>query len=197
MIYLQLFYEFFKTGLLATGGGLATIPFLTDIASRYDWFTQAELIDMIAVSESTPGPIGVNCATYAGFHAAGIPGAICATLALTLPSYLVITVVVRVLQRFQESQTVQNVFTGLRPAVTGLIAAAGWSVISIALFQAENGIFGFLDWKALLLFALLFVLCQSKLVLKKREGKADLRLMDLHPLCYIGLAAVAGILFKL
>jgi len=196
MIYLQLFFEFFKTGLFATGGGLATIPFLRDIAARYPWFTEAELIDMIAVAESTPGPIGVNCATYAGFQSAGVPGALVATLALVLPSFLVITVISRVLSRFSESLVVKNAFGGLRPAVTGLIAAAGYSVLSIALFSSETGLFGFLNLKGLLLFVLLFFLSRSGFVLKKREGKKDLCLKDLHPLAFIGLAALAGVLFK-
>ena len=86
MIFLQLFYEFFKAGLFAIGGGLATLPFLKQISLRYPWFTPNDLMDMIAVSESTPGPMGVNSATYAGFHAAGIPGALMATCSLVLPS---------------------------------------------------------------------------------------------------------------
>ena len=86
MVYLQLFVEFFKTGLLAVGGGLATLPFLKEIAQTYSWFSVSQLTDMIAISESTPGPIGINMSTYAGFHAAGIPGAIVSTLSLVLPS---------------------------------------------------------------------------------------------------------------
>ena len=93
MIFLQLFYEFFKAGLFAIGGGLATLPFLKQISLRYPWFTPNDLMDMIAVSESTPGPIGVNSATYAGFHAAGIPGAITATCSLVLPSVIIIILV--------------------------------------------------------------------------------------------------------
>ena len=97
MIYLQLFWEFFKTGLFAVGGGLATLPFLQQIAARYPWFTPDDLLNMIAVSESTPGPIGVNTATYAGFHAAGLPGALTATFALVLPSVVIIMLVSRAL----------------------------------------------------------------------------------------------------
>ena len=93
MIYLQLFYEFFKTGLFAIGGGLATLPFLSDMAERTEWFTQAQLADMLAVSESTPGPVGVNMATYVGFETAGIPGAIIATLGLVAPSIIVILII--------------------------------------------------------------------------------------------------------
>ena len=93
MIFLQLFYEFFKIGLFAVGGGMATIPFLMDLTSRYSWFTMADLTNMIAVSESTPGPIGINMATYAGFNAAGIPGALCATLSLVLPAWIIIILI--------------------------------------------------------------------------------------------------------
>ena len=86
MIFLQLFYEFFKTGLFAVGGGLATLPFLEDISQRTGWFTSAQLADMLAISESTPGPIGVNMATYVGFETAGILGSLCATVGLVMPS---------------------------------------------------------------------------------------------------------------
>ena len=87
MIFLQLFYEFFKVGLFAVGGGLATLPFLKAIAQKYPWFTMSDLMDMIAVSESTPGPMGVNSASYAGFHAAGLPGAVAATFSLRYHYY--------------------------------------------------------------------------------------------------------------
>ena len=124
MIFLQLFWEFFKTGLFAVGGGLATIPFLKDITLKYPWFTPQDLLDMIAVSESTPGPMGVNSATYAGFQAAGIPGALVATCSLVLPSVIVIILVSRALNRFKDSKLVQDGFYGLRPASAGLIFGA-------------------------------------------------------------------------
>ena len=104
MIYLQLFYEFFKTGLFAVGGGLATIPFLSAMTDKYTWFTKAQLADMIAVAESTPGPIGVNTATFAGYNAAGIPGAIIATLSLVLPSYIIILAISKALQKFRDNK---------------------------------------------------------------------------------------------
>ena len=93
MIYLQLFYNFFMTGLFAIGGGLATIPFLTDMGARTGWFSAGELANMIAISESTPGPMGVNMATYVGFHLGGVPGGIIATLGLVCPSILVILII--------------------------------------------------------------------------------------------------------
>ena len=106
MIYLLLFWEFFQTGLFAVGGGLATLPFLYSIYDRYGWFTHAQIADMLAVSESTPGPIGVNMATYCGMTVAGVPGALVATLGLILPSILIILLVASLLTRFRENRFV-------------------------------------------------------------------------------------------
>ena len=129
MLYLRLFWEFFKTGLFAVGGGLATLPFLQDMAERTGWFTHAQLADMLAVSESTPGPIGVNMATYVGFTTGGVPGALVATLGLVTPSVIVILIVAAFLKAFRDSKWVSGAFYGLRPASTALVAAAGISVI--------------------------------------------------------------------
>lgn len=137
MIYLQLFWEFFKTGLFAIGGGLATLPFLRDISLKYPWFTPEDLLNMIAVSESTPGPLGVNSATYAGFHAAGVPGALVATCSLVLPSVIIIILVSRALTRFRDSKLVQDGFYGLRPASAGLIFGAILEVFAASLFHTE------------------------------------------------------------
>lgn len=188
-IYLTLFWEFFKTGLFAIGGGMATLPFLSDMADRYPWLTQAQLADMIAVSESTPGPLGINCATYAGYNAAGVPGALVASFAEVLPSYIIILIISKMLQRFSESKYVANAFSGLRPAATGLIAAAAWSVIALVLFNfsafATGGVGSVFNWSAIAVFALLMILTNVK-PLKK-----------LHPLYFIAFAAVLGIVFKL
>ncbi len=135
MIYLRLFFEFFKVGLFSIGGGLATIPFLTDLGSRTGWFTSGELANMIAISESTPGPMGVNMATYVGFHLRGIPGGVTATLGLICPSILVILIIAGFLKKFRESRGVDAVFYGIRPASTALIAAALAEVCSIALLN--------------------------------------------------------------
>ena len=124
MIYLQLFYEFFKTGLFAVGGGLATLPFLYDMADRTGWFTRPQLADMLAVSESTPGPIGVNMATYVGFITCGIPGAIISTLGLVTPSVIVILIIAAFLKAFRHNRYVEAAFYGLRPASTAMVAAA-------------------------------------------------------------------------
>ena len=139
MIFLQLFYEFFKAGLFAIGGGLATLPFLKQISLRYPWFTPNDLMDMIAVSESTPGPMGVNSATYAGFHAAGIPGALMATCSLVLPSVIIIILVSRALDKFRDSPLVKNGFYGLRPASAGLIFGAMLEVFAASLLHGKLG----------------------------------------------------------
>lgn len=183
MIYLQLFYEFFKTGLFAVGGGLATIPFLSAMTDKYTWFTKAQLADMIAVAESTPGPIGVNTATFAGYNAAGIPGAIIATFSLVLPSYIIILAISKALQKFRDNKYVNDAFTGLRPAATGLIGAACYSVMVIAL--SGSTLFGCIDLRRLIFFALLLAVTNIK------------RLKGLHPIIFIAIAAVVGIVFRL
>ncbi len=191
MIYLQLFAEFFKTGLFAIGGGMATLPFLYEMSEKYAWFTQAQLMDMIAISESTPGPIGVNMATYVGFQTAGVLGGVLATIGLILPSIIVILLVARALKAFGDNRYVQSAFYGLRPASTGLIASAWLGVVSVVLLNrelfAETG--NWLDlfrFDGILLAVLIFVLTNYVKPLKK-----------LHPLVYIAFAAVVGIVFKL
>ena len=191
MIYLQLFFEFFKVGLFAVGGGMATFPFLTDLADKTGWYTQQQLIDMIAIAESTPGPIGVNTATYVGFATAGLPGALIASLGLITPSVIIILIIARVLARFKDSKLVQDVFYGLRPASTGLIAAAGFSVVLVALTGAQVdslrelvGWQGTVHWPSILLAAVLLVLIR-----KVKQTK------DLHPVVFIALSAVVGIVF--
>lgn len=116
MIYLVLFWEFCKIGLLAIGGGLVTIPFLMELTDKYDWFSKQQLADMIAVSESTPGPIGVNMATYGGFNAAGIWGGLAATLGLVFPSLIVIVLISKYVMKYQSCLTFQNILLGIRPA---------------------------------------------------------------------------------
>ncbi|MEG1662247.1 MAG: chromate transporter, partial [Clostridiales bacterium] len=135
MSYVLLFYEFFKIGLFAIGGGLATLPFLYDLAAQYPWFSEGQLTDMIAIAESTPGPLGVNMATFAGYQAAGISGGIIATLGLILPSFCITLVLCRFLSKFSMDIRVQQIFYGLRPAVAGLIAAVAVSLLQIALFS--------------------------------------------------------------
>lgn len=188
MTYLLLFYEFFKTGLLAVGGGLATLPFLMKIIERYpDWFGTVSLADIVAIAESTPGPVGVNAATFAGYTAGGVLGGIVATLALTLPSFLIVSMIARALTKYRDSKLVNDVFVTLRPAVTGLIAAAGYSVLKLALVRAsfDDGFLRAIDWRCAAVFAVLLVLTQIKPTKK------------IHPLFFILAGAVVGIVFSL
>lgn len=137
MIFVRLFFEFFKAGLFAIGGGMATLPFLYNISDKTGWFTYGQLADMVAISESTPGPMGVNMATYVGFTTAGPAGAVIATLGLITPSIIVILIIAGFLKAFKTNKYVQNAFYGLRPASTGLIAAAGLSVLSLVLLHKD------------------------------------------------------------
>lgn len=185
MIYLQLFLEFFKIGLFAIGGGLATLPFLQDFAARSGRITTADIANMIAISESTPGPIGVNSATYFGFQFAGIPGGIIAVIGLITPSIIIILLVAKVLEKFKENRYVQGAFYGLRPASTGLIAAACLSVAQLALIGndifAATGLWTDLfKWKHILLAIALFFII-------KKTNK--------HPIVYLGASAVVGVVF--
>lgn len=184
MIYLSLFFEFFKIGLFSVGGGLATIPFLYDLASRHpEWYTAQDVADMIAISESTPGPIGVNMATYAGYQTAGILGGIIATLGLIAPAIIIIFIVAKILNAFKDNKYVKGAFYGLRPASIGLILAALFGVVKIALINLDaKTIGGFFNVKAIILAVCLFILQK---VFKK-----------LHPIALIGIAAVVGIVFK-
>lgn len=135
MIYLQLFYEFFKIGLFSVGGGLATLPFLYDLADKMHWYTHADVSNMIAIAESTPGAIGVNMATYAGYTTAGILGGIVATIGLVTPSIIIILIIAKLLGQFAENKYVKSAFFGLRPASLAMIAAAGVGVCQVALIK--------------------------------------------------------------
>lgn len=190
MLYLRLFWEFFKTGLFAVGGGMATLPFLYSMSDATGWFTHAQLADMIAVSESTPGPIGVNMATYVGFSTAGVPGAVVATLGLITPSVIIILIIAKVLAAFRQNKTVDAAFYGLRPCSVGLIAAAGLLVVKIALFdfdlyQQTGVLMNLFNWKAIILAAVLIVLTRYVKPLKK-----------LHPVFFILGSAAVGALFS-
>lgn len=196
MIYLQLFYEFFKTGLFAIGGGMATIPFLEKMADKTGWFTQTDLANMIAVGESTPGPIGVNMATYVGYVSGmrqggilqAILGAVTATVGLVTPSVIIILVIATILKNFKDNRYVNHAFYGLRPASTGLIAAAGISVIASTLLcmNSLTVLPTTVNWKGMILAAILFVLTNFVKPTKK-----------LHPIVFIGASAVVGIVFQM
>ena len=191
MIYLRLFWEFFKVGLFSVGGGLATLPFLYSLGAKTGWFSTADVANMLAVSESTPGPIGVNMATYVGFDCAGVLGGVVATLGLVTPSVIVIVLIAMALQAFRTNKYVDAAFYTLRPASTGLIAAAGWSVFALVLlnldaYRASYQLADLLQWKNLLLFAVIWVLTNLVKPLKK-----------LHPVVFLAFAAVVGIVFRL
>lgn len=185
--YIQLFYEFFKTGLFAVGGGLATLPFLYDIARNYPWFDEATLADMVAVSQSTPGPIGINMATFAGFQAGGVIGSLIATTALVTPSFIIIIIIAHFLSKFRENKQVEAVFYGLRPAVAGLIAVAWFEVVNISIltwskFINTKNIVNIFDYKALVLFIIIFFISKKS---------------KMHPAIFLFIGALAGIIFKL
>ncbi|MDR0652860.1 MAG: chromate transporter [Synergistaceae bacterium] len=182
-IYLKLAGEFLKIGLFSVGGGLATLPFLYKLADSYDWFTREMLVDMIAISESTPGPIGINMATYAGYTAAGVYGGILATLALVFPSVVIALFITKVMDAFREDKFVKSAFYGIRPAVTALIASAALGIVKIMLVNLENGLSAdIFNVKRVALFA-------AMLYLMKKYNK--------HPVFYIGGAAIVGAVLKL
>ena len=189
MILLRLFLEFFKAGLFAVGGGMATLPFMYDISTRTGWFTHEMLADMVAVSESTPGPIGVNMATYVGFVTAGVPGALIATLGLVTPSIIIILLIARALKSFRTNPLVDAGFYGLRPCSIGLIGAACVLVIKIALFniprfQESGKMLDLFNLKAIALAAVLLVCTRC---VKKLKG--------LHPIFFILSSAAVGVVF--
>lgn len=189
MTFLLLFYEFFKIGLFAIGGGPATIPFLYDLAeSNYGWFDKAQLADLIAISESTPGPVGVNMATYSGYNAGfaefgvwgGLLGGFIATLGLITPSIIVVIIIAKFLQNFSQNKIVRNTFYGIRPCVAALVTVAVIGIFEISLFS-DGKINLLLTAIAAALFGLMFI---------KKVKK-------IHPVFFILLGAVLGIILKL
>ena len=190
MTLLRLYWEFFKTGLFAIGGGMATLPFLQEMGVATGWFTAGQLADMVAVSESTPGPIGVNMATYVGFTTAGVGGAVIATLGLVTPSIIIILIIAALLKNFRNNRYGDAAFYGLRPASAGLIMAALISLVAIAmlhidLFRETGSLLDLVDLKSLILAAVLLVLTRWVKPTKK-----------LHPIVFILASAVAGAVFS-
>ena len=190
MIYIILFLEFLKIGLFSIGGGLATLPFLKELVNKYGWITSQELIDMIAIAESTPGPIGINAATYMGYKTAGVFGGIAATLGIVVPAVIIVSIIAHYFMKFNEHKTIKSAFYGLRPAVTGMIAAAGFEVALVSIFNTNISvqlnnliklIGSFINIKELILFIVIFYLLEKY---KK------------HPIFYLIGAAVIGIIFK-
>lgn len=186
MIYITLFLEFFKIGLFAIGGGLATLPFLQDLTVKYDWITAKQLIDMIAISESTPGPIGINTATFVGFEAGGLLGGISATLGIVAPSIIVIIVIAHFFAKFSETKTVKSAFIGIRAAVAGLIGSVFVEIFLLTIFNINkfnitNKLLDLINLNNLILFGAMFYITHKY---KK------------HPIFYLAIAAVIGIIFK-
>lgn len=172
MICLELFWTFFVIGALTFGGGYAMLPMAQEAVLTHGWLEQWQIVDFVAVSESTPGPFAVNLATYVGIETAGLPGALCATLGVVLPSFCIILIVARCLRRFQSSRVVKGAMSGLRPAVVGMIATAVLSIGQPMLAEINSVCLG------------IFLLC---LMLSFRK---------LHPVWIVvisgGLGVVAG-----
>ncbi len=190
MLYLRLYFEFFKTGLFSVGGGMATLPFLYAMSDKTGWFSHELLADMVAVSESTPGPIGVNMATYVGYVTGGVPGAVIATAGLVTPCCIIILLIARALKQFRQNKYVDAAFYGLQPCSVGLIAAAGMLVLKISLFdfdlfKSTGAVSDLFNIKAIILAALLLVCTRY---VKKLKG--------LHPIVFIAASAVVGIVFS-
>ena len=196
MTYLRLYYEFFKTGLFAIGGGLATLPFLKNIGEATGWYTYSDLLNMLAVSESTPGPIGINMATYVGYTVAGLPGAVIATLGEVTPSIIVILNVAAILKSFRNNVYVERAFYGLRPASSGLLGGAAVAVVLEVLLGSgivlrEGKILGELvmggggHYLGIGLAAVLYILTNHVKATKK-----------LHPIVFIAASAVIGVVFR-
>lgn len=192
MTLLLLFWEFFKTGLFSIGGGMATLPFLYDMAERHgDWFTSGQLTDMIAVSESTPGPIGVNMATYVGYLTGGIVGAVVATLGLITPSIIVILILSRALETYRDSRVVKSAFYGLRPASLAMIAGAFFTVANVTFLNGDPASLAAarrvpnVDFGAIILAAVLLLFTRVIPLTKKW-----------HPIIFILLSAGVGIVFR-
>lgn len=174
MILLELFYRFFQIGLFSVGGGLATIPFLYRLAEQTHWFDQSLIASMLAISESTPGPIGVNMATFVGYHVHGVLGGVVASLGLVSPSVLIIILLAKVYEKIAKYPVVQDGFYGLRAASFGLIAGA-FVLISKEAYVVNSQ----LNFFYLAMGILLFVLLQKT---------------KMHPIVMIILSAMLGII---
>lgn len=175
---IQLFFAFFKIGLFAVGGGLATLPFLYELAEESHWISTLDISNLVAISESSPGPLGVNMASYVGFLKGGPLGGAIATLGLITPSLIISIVIAQMLVRFKNSKVVKDIFYGLRAASCGLIAVAGVGVAKIAFFGERITDF---FWPGAVLAICLFIATRK---------------LKWHPIVFIAISAVIGIIFK-
>ena len=165
----QLFLQFFHVGVFSFGGGYATLPFLYDIADKFHWYSAKQLTDMLAISSITPGPVGVNVATFAGFTTAGILGSFVATTAIILPSYIIVTIVFKVIDKFRTNRNIKGAIRGLKPAGCALLSSVGIKL----LFTSNLHLLG-----TLILLGFLI------LSIKKKQD----------PLFYLGISAILGLI---
>lgn len=187
MILLELFFTFFKIGALTFGGGYAMIPFVREQVLLHGWLTEEELLNMIAVSESTPGPIAVNMATFVGSNEAGILGSACATFGVVLPSFIIILIVASLLKNFLKYNGVKAFLSGVRPCVVSLILGTAITLFLSVLIGIGGGDFAFdIDIKGIIIFALIVI---ASLVYKKIKGKKP------SPILMIAVSAILGIIF--
>lgn len=179
LIYLTLYYEFFKIGLFAFGGGLATIPFLYQLTVRFPtWITSANVADMIAISQSTPGPMGVNMATYTGFNVVGIFGGVIASLGLVTPSVIIVVIIAKFLKYFDKKWYVKDSFYGLRPTVLALICYAVSNIFVLSIFNGSH-----IRIVESIIFVTIFFLYR--------------KFKKIHPIIWILIGASLGIILKL
>ena len=177
MIYLELFLTFFKIGAITFGGGYAMIPMISAEVQAHNWMSLEQLVNFIAVAESTPGPFAVNIATFVGVSQAGIAGAFCATAGVILPSFIIILVIAHGYEKFQKNKYVQHGLYGLRPLMVGMIASAVLSIAGPTFFP--NGVLnGSPDRKAVVIFAALFLVT---------------RFRKIHPIALIAASGAAGV----
>jgi chromate transporter len=180
MIYLQLFWSFFLVGLFSFGGGYAALPLIQEqVLEIHSWLTPTEFMDILTISQMTPGPIAINASTFVGTKIAGLPGAVIATAGCVTPSCIIVLILAALYNRFKGLDLVQGIIKGLRPAVVALIASAGYSILLTVLFGKDDYTFKLSDLD--LIAAGLFAVCLS--VLRK---------FKLNPIYAMLAAGIAG-----
>jgi len=183
---LLVFWEFFKIGLFAVGGGPATLPYLIELIDKYHWFTMEELTNMIAVSESTPGPLGINMATYVGYHTLGPFGGIVSTMGLVTPSIIIICLIAAFFAKFNNNRFVKSAFSTIRPAVAAIICAAVLGICRVTLFTSFNLKELSVEpiWPTIIFSVIILGLVQIK------------KLKKIHPFMWFVVGAIVGIVLK-
>lgn len=191
MLFIELYYRFFLTGLFSIGGGLATLPFLYDMADSTGWFSYADIADMIAISESTPGAIGINMATYCGYTTGGLPGSVIATLGLISPGILIIIIIAKFLDSFSDNKYVGWALYGLRAASMGLIVSAGFSVLNVAFLTGES-----LGSGGITALSLIHNINIPAVILAVIIFAGMKLFKKIHPVIFIAFSAVIGVIFS-